>query len=183
MEVSFNVYNMVANEAEIARTSPIDWSSFPKGKLLDEKYAQLLEKEGILKLTYLQNGRFYGQVLDLRYEPVQHPDVQLVERKAGYQNANTVVFTVARPSVEEVKGVAQEGNNARVEAVVFMAPTEMYNRLVKCANELLEREGLVSSQCGGNCAAGKVLIKSGEIGEIEKKYYLSKYDDGWRVVR
>lgn len=182
LETSFGLPDVVASKEEVERTAPLNFNSFPKGSLLDVKFAQLLEKKGIIKMTYVQNAIFYGKLLDLRYEPVPNPDAQLVERKIGFQDSNTVVFTVARPSITEVKGIAQEGNNAKVETLVSFIPTETYNRLAQCARELFQQEGLAQGDCG-NCAAGDVLEVGGTLNQTERTYQFAKYDDGWRVMK
>lgn len=123
LETSFGIPDVVASKEEVERTTPISFGSFRKGDLLDVKFAQLLEKRGVLQMTSVQNTIYYGKLLDVRYEPVPSMDAQLVERKIGFQDSNTVEFTVARPSITEVKGIAQEGNNAKVEAVISLIPT------------------------------------------------------------
>ncbi len=77
IKTSFNLMDVVANKGEVERTAPLDWSSFPKGSMLDVKLAQMMEKEGILELTYIQNTKWYGPLLDLRYDPIPGPEVQL----------------------------------------------------------------------------------------------------------
>jgi hypothetical protein len=182
IKTSFNLMDVVANKGEVERTAPLDWSSFPKGSMLDVKLAQLMEKEGILELTYIQNTKWYGPLLDLRYDPVPGPEVQLVERKTGYYSANTVEFTVAHPSIKEVKGIVQDENSAQVEVLISLTPTQIYNRLAKCANELFQQEGLAQGDCN-DCTAENILKIRDKFSPIERKYQFAKYDDGWRVMK
>jgi hypothetical protein len=121
----------------------------------------------------------------LTYSVVPQRDVAVGNSGAV---AEFVQLTLAEPEISEIQGIQQDGTTATAIALLRMKPTDIYGRVSKCAQEVLNKEckepdsdfGIMSPGASSPCNRwpSQEQVNKSE----QRNFQFARFDDGWRIV-
>jgi hypothetical protein len=94
----------------------------------------------------------------------------------------TMSIALAKPTVEEVTGIRQEGTDAVVEVTLKNTPSHLYQKLSDVAKNEVSICGHTASDRVPDYCIGW-LTPDKLTSETKVEFQFSRFDDGWRVTQ
>lgn len=183
------------SDDQLNRRVHTDYTQLPKGKFLEAKLADILEKVGVLKIVSLENrlDPYRNQLAVARYTCVPDPDLEITNSvPLGVENLvvsteEKVSFYLGHEHYTRITGIVQENNRAVVEVETLMTKTDMYKKLGDCIVLLGKREGDGFSLGNDLTWWNNTMAWFTELNQklnVTQKYNIPfiKFDDGWRIA-